>query len=172
MKPAPVHAARLVLRPWRSHEAHLYLAGRDELVIANTIESGDLDLETCESNIAGALWGDDTVMFAICLDGDRPVGSISARRFSGHAELSYWLMKEARGRGLATEALVACTEWVESNWPVGSVELEILTTNHASIRVAEGAGFRIRGHKIGSACGGPSLVFFRETGGAEPTRRP
>ena len=164
MRPAPVQAARIVLRPWRPDEAHLYLDGRDELVIANTIETDDLDLDTCASNILGALAADDTVMFAICLDGDRPVGSISARRFSGHAELSYWLMKEARGHGLATEALVACTEWVEANWPVGSVELEILTTNHASVRVAEGAGFRIMSHNVGSACGGPSLVLTRESG--------
>ena len=61
----------------------------------------------------------------------------------GH--FGYWITREARGRGVATEALKALCRWgVES---LGLKRLELVTDpeNTASQRVAEKAGFRREG---------------------------
>jgi RimJ/RimL family protein N-acetyltransferase len=76
----------------------------------------------------------------------RLAGSISmrAKRFStGH--IGYWVAREARGRGIAPEALRTLCRWaVEA---LGVKRLELLTDidNRGSQRVAEKAGFQREG---------------------------
>lgn len=60
--------------------------------------------------------------------------------FDGIAEVAYWTVPAARGRGLAPRALAAASGWA---FDVGfrRLELEHSTRNPASCRVAEKAGF-------------------------------
>jgi RimJ/RimL family protein N-acetyltransferase len=68
------------------------------------------------------------------------------------AEIGYWLIPEARGRGLVTAAASLLIEWALANLGLDRVELAILPQNLASRRVAErlGAtpeGIRERSHE-------------------------
>lgn len=94
---------------------------------------------------------------AICLtEDDRALGKM-ALRLPGHAspatscaavrsddhpvgELSYWLVPEARGRGLAVGAVRQMMELVAATTDLRSVVLDIEDTNLASLRVAERLG--------------------------------
>jgi RimJ/RimL family protein N-acetyltransferase len=70
------------------------------------------------------------------------LGSIGVRfPDDGIAEVGYWIAKEARGRGVATRALVLVAGWVFENDEVGRFQLRADTENVASQRVAEKAGF-------------------------------
>lgn len=62
----------------------------------------------------------------------------------GFAEAAYWTREICRGRGVASQALHAATEWAFS---IGMhrVELEHSTSTSASCRVALKAGFTAEG---------------------------
>jgi RimJ/RimL family protein N-acetyltransferase len=84
--------------------------------------------------------------FAVVDHSDRLLGSIAIRilRFSvGH--IGYWTTPEARGRGVATEALRMICRWAVDDLHLGRLELAADPENHASQRVAEKAGFQREG---------------------------
>jgi RimJ/RimL family protein N-acetyltransferase len=60
------------------------------------------------------------------------------------AQIGYWLLPRARRRGLATRAVVLLTGWL---FDLGArrVFLTVVEDNHASVRVAQRAGFRLEG---------------------------
>lgn len=94
---------------------------------------------------------------AICLaDDDRALGRV-ALRVPEHAsravrcaamcredqpagELSYWVVPEARGRGIARAAVARMLEEIARTMSLRSVVLDIEETNTASARVAEAVG--------------------------------
>lgn len=57
------------------------------------------------------------------------------------SEVGYGMRPGVRGRGLATEALSLVTGWALRDCGLHRVELRAMVTNHASIRVAEKAGY-------------------------------
>lgn len=70
------------------------------------------------------------------------LGSMGVRFLGdGIAEVGYWIAKGARGRGVATRALVLVAGWVFENDEVGRFQLRAETENVASQRVADKAGF-------------------------------
>lgn len=71
-----------------------------------------------------------------------PATSCAAIRPSDHpvAELSYWVLPHARGRGVATAAAHAMLDVARELSDVHSVVLDIEVDNIASIRVAERVG--------------------------------
>lgn len=165
MIPEPIRAGRLTLRPWRPQEADLYVQGRDETVFEFTTESPDLDADQCVRDIRRRREDPDLAQFAICDDEDRPLGSIEVRHTGEGAELSYWVMPSARGRGYAKTALRAATEWTERTWGGGPLTLEIRPDNEASIRTARAAGFVHWGTRLNSSCGGPAELYRRQIDG-------
>lgn len=94
---------------------------------------------------------------AICLaDDDRPLGKI-ALRMPGHAspattcegivasdapvgELSYWLLPNARGRGLARVAVETMMESIAATTNLRSVVLDVETSNIPSLHLAHRLG--------------------------------
>jgi ribosomal-protein-alanine N-acetyltransferase len=60
-------------------------------------------------------------------------------------EVTYWVVPEARGRGVATRAVRAATSWAHEAGGVVRLELRHSTQNPASCRVAERAGFAAEG---------------------------
>lgn len=78
---------------------------------------------------------------------DRPLGSIGVRGLDSplrSGTVGYWLYREGRGRGLATEALKAVVDHAFSPDGLGLQRLDAATVdgNHASMLTLAGAGFR------------------------------
>jgi ribosomal-protein-alanine N-acetyltransferase len=61
------------------------------------------------------------------------------------AEMGYWLGEEFWGRGLATRAVTAASEWAFDNYKLARVFAFVFAHNVASIRVLEKAGFEREG---------------------------
>jgi len=60
------------------------------------------------------------------------------------AQIGYWLAPKARGRGIATRAVVLLTNWL-FDLNASRVFLTVVEDNHASTRVAQRAGFQLEG---------------------------
>jgi RimJ/RimL family protein N-acetyltransferase len=60
------------------------------------------------------------------------------------AQIGYWLAPKARGRGIATRAVVQLTNWL-FDLGASRVLLTVVDDNHASMRVAQRAGFLLEG---------------------------
>ncbi|MBU2666118.1 GNAT family N-acetyltransferase [Actinoplanes bogorensis] len=79
--------------------------------------------------------------------GGEVAGQLSMRHVDlheGRVEWSYWVLPAARGKGVATTALIAATEWVFSVG-VHRAELDHSSRNEASCRVATKAGYLAEG---------------------------
>lgn len=87
-------------------------------------------------------------------DDDRVLGNVNLAGLDGGREagIGYWLIPEARGRGLATAATTLLVDWGFDHLGLERIEFAILPENQASQRVAErlGAtpeGIRERSHE-------------------------
>jgi RimJ/RimL family protein N-acetyltransferase len=81
-------------------------------------------------------------------DTDEAVGQIGFRAIrldEARAQLSYWVAPDARGRGIATKAAVAVTDWAIAVVGLERVGLAHAVSNAASCSVAERAGFAYEG---------------------------
>lgn len=61
------------------------------------------------------------------------------------AEIGYWLGEEFWGRGIATDALIAVTDYAFSNYDVCRLYAHVFDWNRASARVLEKAGYSFEG---------------------------
>jgi RimJ/RimL family protein N-acetyltransferase len=76
-------------------------------------------------------------------DDDRALGNVNLAgldRGDRQAEIGYWLVPDARGRGLATAAASMLSEWGFDSLGLHRIEFAILPENLASQRVAERLG--------------------------------
>lgn len=71
-----------------------------------------------------------------------PAATCAAIRATDHpvGELSYWVLPDARGRGVATAAVTAMLDIAHELGGVRAIVLDIEIGNEASIRVAERVG--------------------------------
>ncbi|MEU8506063.1 GNAT family N-acetyltransferase [Streptomyces brevispora] len=79
---------------------------------------------------------------------DTLLGRVALKSFALHdgtAELAYWTVPSARGRGLCTRAATVVTQWALYERGFHRIDLGHATANHASCRVAEKAGFEAEG---------------------------
>jgi RimJ/RimL family protein N-acetyltransferase len=86
---------------------------------------------------------------------DRLLGNVRLYHLSSidrSGELGYWVAPWARGRGVATRATVALTDWAFRNG-LGRLEVLALPANPASQRVALAAGYRWEGRRRGVEVG-------------------
>jgi len=86
--------------------------------------------------------------FAIAVD-DEAVGGIgfTVQHDVGRrsAEIGYWLGEEFWGRGLATQALIAVTDYAFANYDLCRMYAHVFEWNPASARVLEKAGYQFEG---------------------------
>jgi [ribosomal protein S5]-alanine N-acetyltransferase len=68
------------------------------------------------------------------------------RREPLSAEVGYWLIERARGRGVGSRAIALLTRWAVTDAGLARVEAFVEPDNIASQRVLEKAGFRREGH--------------------------
>jgi len=141
----------IILRPWRDDDLEALTAACQDSEIARWLpvipspyseDDGRAYLEQTRLN-----WElGDVYNFAVVDESDRLLGSIAIRilRFSvGH--IGYWTTPEARGRGVATRALLRLCRWAVDELRLGRLELATDPDNHASQRVAQKAGFQREG---------------------------
>jgi RimJ/RimL family protein N-acetyltransferase len=81
------------------------------------------------------------VTLAIVDDDDALLGMVGVRLTEDPPTVGYWLAPEARGRGLATAATRALSDWTFATLAPVRLALHAEPANHASRRVAEKCGF-------------------------------
>jgi len=142
----------LALRPWRTADAPAVLAAfRDEDVVrwhTRRMHALDQAEEWIEST-QNAWTTEQSSGWAIVDVADESVlgrCALHTQLAYGLAEIAYWLLPQARGRGVATRAAVAATRWGHG-FGFHRIELEHSTLNLASCAVAERAGFTAEGIK-------------------------
>ncbi len=86
-------------------------------------------------------------------DDERALGNVNLAGLSDgcrEATIGYWLVPEARGRGLATAAASLLIDWGLQTLGLERIEFAILPENLASQRVAERVGATLEGIRKGS----------------------
>lgn len=148
-----IRTERLLLRPHRPEDAVDVRAYAEDPEAARwlpLLPSPYTAADACRwvEEQAPAAWGSGAAQFAVVeTTSGRVIGSIGVPRVSWAArvgEMGYVIGAPWRGRGYATEAVVAVAAWAFGH---GMARLEVLTdvANIASQRVAVAAGFTREG---------------------------
>lgn len=139
----------VVLRPWISGDASaLSEASQSASDLATQFGGADLStLAAAEAFIDQSLRFDEHVKNWAVVEDDVAIGNVGASAIEfrhGTAWMYYWLAAGARGKGYATGALIAVSDWV---FEKGLYRLELghRVNNPASCRVATAAGFLAEG---------------------------
>lgn len=150
----------IVLRDWREEDAPAL-----EPVCGEWLVSSFTSVPWEYSDTAARAWierqrekrsGGAVLSLAIVEPGhELPSGSVNLTQFApddSGAGVGYWLVPEARGRGLAVTAVRLLVDWGLVTFGLERIEFAILPDNLASRRVAErvGAtseGLRERSHR-------------------------
>jgi len=95
-------------------------------------------------------WREETSCGWAVTDGRQVLGQIAFRTidlYEGSAEVSYWVLPAARGRGVAQQAVLALTNWSFDVLGLHRIEINHSALNVASCRVATRAGYALEGTK-------------------------
>jgi RimJ/RimL family protein N-acetyltransferase len=158
--------AAVRLHPWSRRAAGseptiaaLIAAAADpDTALWNPIATADRAAATqwLEARVNG--WDNNTVASFAALEPDGTLlGNVTLRwidRPDGLAMIGYWLLPAARGRGLATSATIAVTEWAFRTAGARRIELAHAVENTASCRVAHRCGYLPEGTLRASHCFG------------------
>ncbi|WP_432036100.1 GNAT family N-acetyltransferase [Streptomyces cucumeris] len=135
---------RLVLRPWTTDEATAVLAGTRSAHWAE-------DFPADGDRVIASLFGDHPDWLGVHghrlvleRDSGQVVGSLGLfwPPADGTLEIGYGIVESRRGRGYASEATRALTEFALTAPGVRTVFANVELSNPASVRVLEKAGFR------------------------------
>ena len=150
MDPIELDAGQFRLRPWRADDVDAALAALVEpetrLWNAGWVQTRDDAAVWLERRQD---WGGDHASWAVEDAASRAlVGSVSLHSIDlqqSDAEIGYWTVAAARGRGVATDAVDAASRWAFGTLGVDRIELCHAVENVASGRVAEKAGYLFEG---------------------------
>ncbi|WP_236828046.1 MULTISPECIES: GNAT family N-acetyltransferase [unclassified Blastococcus] len=151
LQPVDLPVGDLLLRPWRATDiGALWSAFQDREL--RRWNGGGVASRTDALVLLGRRmdWtsGDHASWALVDPAADELLASVSLHsidRLHGNAQVGYWTVPAARGRGLAPAAVDAACRWAFGALPVDRVELCHAVENPASGRVAEKAGFRREG---------------------------
>lgn len=142
----------LRLRRWREEDLPAVLRAYEDPAmrrwLAVQVSGPDGAADWLEAQRTG--WAAGTrFAFAVTEGGreDELLGNVVMKQLdlvNGRAEMGYWTTAPARGRGVASRALTALTDWAFTTFAEqGLIRLELLhqVDNVASCRVAEKCGF-------------------------------
>lgn len=137
----------ITLRPWRPDDWRaVFDACQDEQIarfvpipLPYTEDAAHGFISRCEDEWAN---GRERPFAIADATTDEVLGAITRHAPSGHrAEFGYWVAPGARGRGVATRALRLIVDWTLATTDLVRLDLYTHPENHASGRVALGAGF-------------------------------
>lgn len=150
-EPPTLRGDGVVLRPWRGDDAALVLRAFADPAIVHwhmrTVEDED------EARAFAASWQDrwqaeSDAGFVVTDVAGAPVGQVALREVvlaAGWAEVSYWVVPEARGHGTAVAAVRRLATWAFDDLGMHRLEILHAVGNLPSCRVAEKAGFLLEG---------------------------
>jgi RimJ/RimL family protein N-acetyltransferase len=150
--PVELAVGNLRLRPWRVDDTEAVLAAMQdpEIRLWNGF-GGDFGIEDAGVWLTRRMnWSSGThASWAVEDRGTgQLLGSVSLHSIDadqGDAEIGYWTVPAARGRGVASAVVDAVSRWAFETLPVDRIELCHAVENIASGRVAEKAGFTQEG---------------------------
>ncbi|MER6026781.1 GNAT family N-acetyltransferase [Streptomyces sp. NPDC001851] len=142
----------LLLRPWRAADAPaVYAAFQDPLMHQWHIRAADSEEEVADwiTRWRNCWQGERQAHWAVVdADTGELLGRVALREIvlgDGCAEVAYWTVARARGRGVAVRATTALSRWAFEEIGFHRLELSHATTNEASCRVAVKTGFALEG---------------------------
>ena len=141
----------VVLRPWDASGHPLLVAGAqdDEVVRWTQVPAG---LTTFEAGFVTAGWalaGGRYARFIVCVGEGEPAGLATAWTEDDApdvAELGYWLLAFARGRGVGTRAVRLVCRWLFDSCGMSWLRISTIPGNLASEALARRLGF----HRCGT----------------------
>jgi RimJ/RimL family protein N-acetyltransferase len=147
-----VISANVRLREWRDSDAPAVLAAFQAPDLRRQAAWPIITLKDASGWIAS--WEGVGHAFAVTVDGpggEQVVGNVAVTRIDAHDSgwVSYWIVPEARGRGIAVAATEQLARWAFGERGLYRLELGHRTNNPASCRVATKAGFRSEGVERG-----------------------
>ncbi|MDQ0747273.1 RimJ/RimL family protein N-acetyltransferase [Streptomyces africanus] len=144
----------LLLRPWRAGDAPaVYEVFQDPVMHQWHARTADSEEEVADwirdwhqawEEQREAQWA------VVDADSDRLLGRVALREIrlgDGTAEVAYWTVPAARGRGVAARATTALAHWALDETGFHRLELLHAVRNEASCRVASRTGFALEGTK-------------------------
>ncbi|MFC4011033.1 GNAT family N-acetyltransferase [Nonomuraea purpurea] len=136
------------LREWRVRDAPAVLRAFEAPDLRTQAAWPVVTLKDAEGWIAS--WAGVGHAFAVTLD-DVVVGNVAVVGIDAHDNgwVSYWVVPEARGRGVAVAATELLARWAFEERGLFRLELGHRTNNRASCRVATKAGFLPEGIERG-----------------------
>jgi len=147
--------AALTLREWRNDDddiATVMLASTDSAVNRYSPSISKVSSVADARAWLGARTEPDRIDWAIEVE-NRTVGRLGLawiRDETSEAEIGYWLLPHARGRGTLTSAVRLMTRWAFGSGGFGRLEIRHLLDNSASCKVAERCGFLVEGVQRGA----------------------
>ena len=171
IEPAELRTGDLLLRPWREDDAGAYWAALESpggrLWHGSTLATRE-DVVAALARRRDWSTGDHASWAAIGPHGEL-LGSLSLHHIDldqRDAEIGYWIVPSARGRGLAVRAVEAVVRWGFTDLGVQRIQLFHAVENIASGRVAEKAGFTREGrlrrsHRFGDGRWHDELLWAR-----------
>lgn len=145
----------LTLRPWAATDAAAVAAAYSDPDIEYW-HAQTMTLVEAEEWVAAARqsWLDESAASWAITDGDAFAGRITLGALdlaAGQADVRYWVVPGARGRGVATRSVELITTWAMLDLGLHRLELEHSTQNPRSCRVATRAGYQVEGTKRSQA---------------------
>jgi RimJ/RimL family protein N-acetyltransferase len=141
----------IVLRPWHLDDLDALVSALQDPEIPRwtRIPAGYTDAdgrEFLERTARGWIDGNAAGFAIVDPSGKKLLGSIGAVfHEESAASVGYWVAPDARGRGIATQALRLVAGWALQTLGVERLELVTDPDNASSQRVAEKAGFQREG---------------------------
>jgi ribosomal-protein-alanine N-acetyltransferase len=147
-----VRGERCVIRRWRTRDAVSVVRYANNYNVSRYLRDRfpfPYTMAHARAFLAGAVGEEEgETKFAIEVDGEA-VGGIGVipgadiERFS--AEIGYWLGEPFWGRGIATEAVRAVSQYAFESFDLCRLEAGVFEWNPASMRVLEKAGYSREG---------------------------
>ncbi|MGO4744682.1 GNAT family N-acetyltransferase [Serratia quinivorans] len=136
------------LRPLRVEDTHAWSAYLSKPDVTEHTSWGDVGPSHLEKLIAEYAEGRAALRWAIVDSNDSLLGTVGLNEISrdhGRAEIAYDLDPHHCGRGLATAAARAVTQWAHTALGLQRVQATVLDSNLLSIAVLERVGMQREG---------------------------
>lgn len=132
-----ITGAGLVLRPWEVRDAPALVTAyadpeiqRWHLRVLADVAEAEEWITATRADWAGSTHADWAVEVAGAVAGRVSLRSIDA--FDGLAEIGYWVLPTARGRGVAARAVEALSRWALGEFGLHRIELEHSVANEVA----------------------------------------